>query len=169
MQTKYSIEDIKKVSPEKLLKVIQIAKEYLKRNKIVQQMFKDHEVPISYMDLIPCTFGDLKVSAKTVKGVITLNYSLLCDGNFFKDYSYLVHEILHNLQQLFGDNPTKSSNTGDYLHNKYEIEGFQYQVEFINDQFGEIAAEEYIDNLLDYHDKNGKERDKLKSKMTKKI
>lgn len=169
MATKYSVEDIKKIPQNKLIKLFDIAKNYLKKNEVVQQMFKDHDVPIAYIDLIPCRFGDLKVSAKTTKGVIILNYKLLSDGNFFKDYSYLVHEILHNLQQLFGDAPTKSSNTGDYLHNKYEIEGFQYQLEFINDQFGEIAAEKYVDNLLDYHNKNGKERESLKNKMTTKI
>jgi hypothetical protein len=118
----------------------------------MRRICEEYGVSTDYIDYIPMTFSDLDVSAKTVKGVIYLNYKLLCDGDFFNDYSYLVHEGTHHFQQCFGDKPTKGSDDGDYLDNKYEVEGFQNQVEYMANEFGKDDAEEYVDNLLDHHE-----------------
>jgi hypothetical protein len=166
---KYSIKQIKNLNPSKLLRLIELAKKHLKENEVVQEMFKERDLDISYIDYVPTTFGDIDVSATTNKGIVILNYKLLCDGNFFKNYSYLVHEYLHWMQQLFNDKPTKSSNSGDYLKNKYEMEAFQFQIKYIEDQFGTMKAEDYVDHLLDYHDKKGKERKVLEDKLENRI
>jgi hypothetical protein len=111
-------------------------------------------------------FSDLDVSAKTVKGVVYLNYKLLCDGDFYKDYGYLTHEYTHALQQCTGKGPTKGSDDGEYLDNKYEVEGFQNQVEYMANEFGEDEAEDYVDNLLEHHEiTNKKEKAKKKDQL----
>lgn len=120
-------------------------------------MCKENGVDIDFIDLIPMKFGDLDVSARTEKGVITLNYKLLCDDDFYKDLGYLVHESEHYFQQCFGDGPTKGSDDGNYLDNPYEEEAFQKQVEFMANEFGENEAENYVDHLLEHHDITDKE------------
>lgn len=128
----------------------------------MQKICKEYGVSVDYIDYIPTMFSDLDVSAKTVKGVVYLNYKLLCDGDFFRDYSYLAHEYTHHMQQCFSDGPTQGSDDGEYLDNKYEIEGFQNQVEYMANEFGEDKAEEYVDNLLDHHDITDKKEQKKK-------
>ena len=137
-------------------------REYLKRDGVVQEMFKEYKVDIAEIDLIPMRFGNLDVSAKTDHGVIIFNYRLLTDGDFFKDFSYGVHEMTHWLQQTTGTEPTKSSDDGNYLDNPYEQEGFQNQIEYIANQFGEDEAENYVDDLLDHHDIQDKKEQKEK-------
>ena len=166
---KYSIEDIKKVPPKTLLKLIDRAKKYLKQNSVMKDVCKEYGADINDIDLIPIRFGDLDVSARTEKGIITLNYKLLCDGDFFNDYHYLVHEATHYFQQCFGDTPTQGASEGDYLKNPYESEGFQNQVEYIDHQHGEEEAENYVDHLLDHHNRKGKDRNELKETLMEKV
>lgn len=151
---KLTIEQVKKISPKVLLKLINRAKTYLKKNKVYQDMCKEHDVNVNIIDLVPIKFGDLEVSARTEKGIITLSYKLLCDGDFFKDYSYIIHEILHHFQQCFGDKPTQGAEEGNYLDNPFEQDGFKRQLEYIDDQFGGNEANNYVENLLDHHDVN---------------
>jgi hypothetical protein len=165
----YSLEEVKKISPKVLLKLIERAKKYLKTNDVFKDMCKEHNVDVDVIDLAPVRFGDLEVSARTAHGVIILNYKLLCDGDFFKDYSYLCHEITHLIQQCYGDAPTAGADDGDYLHNPYEQEGFQRQIEYIDDQFGEDEADKYVEHLLDHHDKGGKEKKELKEVLMDKV
>lgn len=143
--------------------MIKKMREYLKKNEVVQKMFKEYDVDIEEIDYIPMMFGNLEVSAKTDHGIIIYNYRLLTDGDFFKDFSYGVHEMTHWLQQTTGSKATRSSDDGSYLDNPYEQEGFQNQVEYISDQFGDGEAEKYVDDLLKHHeidDKKEKEEKK---------
>lgn len=168
---KLSLEQIKKLPPEFFSLLIEKARKYLKSDPTMLQAFKDHGVDIKYLDYIPIAFDDLDVSAQTAHGVIYLNYALLCDGDFFKDFGYLVHEICHELQQCWGDKPTQGSDEGNYLDNKSEQEAFQRQVQFLDDKFGPDEAEEYIDDLLDHHEVPKSEKkdkkDVLMSKASK--
>jgi hypothetical protein len=159
---KISLEEVKKIPPRLLLRLIEAGRKYLKSNDTMQRMFKEHDIPIEYLDYMPVCFADLDVSAKTVKGCIYLNYKLLCDGDFFKDFAYLVHEGTHWAQQTMGDKPTKGSDDGDYLDNEYEVESFQNQAEFLADEFGEDEAEEYIEHLLEHHEIEDKKEKKDK-------
>jgi hypothetical protein len=162
---KFSLEEVKAIPPEVLLKLINRAKQYLKKNEVMQRAFKKHGVDIEWLDLFPMMFGDLDVSARTEHGVVILNYKLLCDGDFFKDFGYLCHEGVHQLQQMFGDKPTRSADDGEYLDNPAEIEGFQTQIEYIADEFGKNEAEEYVDHLLDHHDYDGKDAKDKKQEL----
>ena len=164
-----SMAQVKKLPYKSLNRMIKKMREYLKTDETVLNMFKEYEVDIEEIDLIPMKFGKLDVSAKTDHGVIIFNYTLLTDGDFFKDFSYGVHEMTHWLQQTAGKKATTSSDDGDYLHNKFEQEGFQNQVEYIANQFGEGEAENYVDDLLDHHDKSGKEKKQLEKVLLDKV
>lgn len=162
---KIPLKIVKKMPWSMLNRIINKAKKQLKTNEIWIKICKEYNETPDIIDLIPTYFDDLDVSAKTIKGVVVLNYTLLCDGDFEKDQGYLIHEYSHFFQQCYGKTATQSADDGDYLHNEYEQEGFANQIEFIADQQGEQEAEKYTDDLLDHHDKNGKEADKLKDTL----
>lgn len=167
---KYTLQEVKSKSPKALLNLINRAKKELKRDPIMQKAFKDHGVDIDFVDLIPVKFGDLDVSATTSHGVVTLNYKLLLDGDFFKDYGYLIHEFVHVLQQCFGKKPTRGADDGEYLDNPAEQEGFQYQIKYIDNEFGSDQAEDYVDQLLDHHEVDGSgEREEKKDALMSKV
>lgn len=149
---KLDIEDVKQFSYPFLQRLLKKLREYLKEDEIVQRMFKEYGADINEIDYIPMKFDDIDVSAKTDHGVIIYNYELLTDGDFFKDFSYGVHEITHYLQQTCGTKPTKSSDDGNYLDNPFEEEGFKNQIEYISKEFGENEAEKYVEHLLDHHE-----------------
>lgn len=164
-----TLEEVKKLSPTTLLKMIERAKKYLKTNDVFIDMCKESNIDVDIINLAPVRFGDLEVSARTDHGIIILNYKLLCDGDFFKDYSYLCHELQHLIDQCYGKKPTLGADDGDYLHNPAEQKGFQRQIEYIDDQFGEQEADRYVEHLLKHHDKDGKEKEELKEVLTEKI
>jgi hypothetical protein len=165
-----SLAKIKKLPYQMLNRMISKMRNYLKKNEIVQKMFKDYEVDIKELDYIPMCFGDIDVSAKTDHAVIIFNYQLLTDNDFIKDYSYGVHEVTHWLQQTTGKKATKSSDDGDYLSNPYEQEGFQNQIEYIAEQYGEEEAEEYTSDLLEHHEVDDKkEKKKLETILLKEV
>jgi len=167
---KIPISVVKKLPYKSLNRMIKKMREYLKNDGVVQEMFKEYDVDISEIDLIPMRFGNLDVSAKTDHGVIIFNYRLLTDGDFFKDFSYGVHEMTHWLQQTTGTKPTKSSDDGSYLDNPFEQEGFQNQVEYIANQFGPGEAENYVDDLLEHHEvEEGKEFKEKKETLMAKV
>jgi hypothetical protein len=165
----YSIEEIKKVPAKTLLKLIDRMKKFLIEHDIVKDMCKEKDVDPSIIDIIPMRFADIPVSARTDHGVITFNYKLLCDGDFVKDYGYAVHEIQHWLDQCYNKHPTPGANDGDYLHNPAEQKGFKRQIEYIDDEFGENEAENYVDHLLDHHNRKGKDRNELKETLMEKV
>jgi len=158
-----------KISKKILLKFIQEAKDYLKTDKTMKDIFKQYKLDINLIDYIPTMFADLDVSAKTDHGIVLLNYKLLEDDNFFKNYSYIIHEYTHFIQQCFGDEATQGADDGNYLENKFEQEGFQNQIKFIDENFGEGEVEDYIRNLLDHHDVDKKDRKKMHEVLTAKI
>ena len=167
---KIPLSEVKKLPYRSLNRMLKKLREFLKKDEVVQKMFKEYEVDLDEIDYIPMRFGKLDVSAKTDHGVIIYNYKLLTDGDFFKDFSYGVHEITHWLQQTTGSKPTQSSDEGSYLDNPFEQEGFQNQVEYIAKQDGEEEAEDYVDNLLDHHDVDtDEERDEKKETLMAKV
>lgn len=169
-EEKIPLSQVKKLPYKSLNRMIKKMREYLKKSEVVQAMFKEYGVEIEEIDYIPMMFGNLEVSAKTDHGIIIYNYRLLTDGDFFKDFSYGVHEMTHWLQQTTGNKATKSSDDGNYLDNPYEREGFTNQVEYIADQFGKGEAEKYVDDLLDHHEVDStKKRDELESIFLDKV
>ncbi len=166
---KYTLEEVKEFPPKFLARLIRQGKQYLKTDPVMLEVFREYDVPIEEIDYIPTMFSDIDVSARTDHGVIYLNYKLLCDGDFFKDFSYLTHEYTHWLQQTTGVNPTQGADDGDYLDNPYEVEGFQNQIEWMGETLGADEAEDYVDNMLSYHGLEGKEKKEKKEELTEKL
>lgn len=166
---KIPLSQVKKMPYRSLNRMIKKLREYFKKDEVVQKMFKEYGVDIEELDYIPMRFGTLDVSAKTDHGVIIYSWKLLTDGDFFKDFSYGVHEMTHWLQQTTGTKPTKSSNEGSYLDNPFEQEGFQNQVEYIANHDGEEEAENYVNDLLEHHEIDSKKEkeDKKETLMAK--
>ena len=170
MKKKYSIKEIKKIPRSELLKMIQKGKDFIKKDKTFKKMCDEYDLDVDVIDLVPMMFDNLDVSAKTLKGVIVLNYKLLQDGDFFKDYSYMVHEVQHYFQQCFNKKPTVGGEGDDYLDNEYEKEAFQYQIEYISKHFGKDEADNYTEHLLDHHDiEDEDERDDKKEELMAKV
>jgi hypothetical protein len=170
MKKKFKLKEIKSLSPNVLLKLISRAKNFLKKDKTWKKICKEYDQDVDIIDYIPTMFDNLDVSAKTYHGIVILNYKLLLDGDFFKDYSYLVHEYTHWFQQCLGDKPTQGSNQGSYLDNKFEQEGFQNQIDYIDNHFGKHEAERYVERLLDHHDiKKKQKKDELESILMDKV
>jgi hypothetical protein len=162
---KISMSQVRKLPYRTLNRLLKKMRDHLKKDEVVQKMFKEFDVDIEEIDFIPMKFGKLDVSAKTDHGVLIFSWKLLCDGDFLEDYSYGVHEITHWLQQTTGTKPTQSADDGDYLHNKYEVEGFQNQVEYIANRDGAEEAENYVEDLLEHHEKDGKEKKEIKDDL----
>lgn len=167
---KISLKTVKQFPYRTLKRMIDKARVRLKNDEVMKKVFKDYDEDINTIDYIPIRFGNLSVSGKTDHAVIILNYKLLCDGDFLKDYSYLIHEITHYLQQTTGTHPTKSSDDGEYLENEFEQEGFANQVEYIANHEGEDEAEEYVDDLLEHHEvEDKKDKEELKEVFMSKV
>jgi hypothetical protein len=164
-----SLEQVRKISPKLLLKLINRVKNSIKNDKVFKDMCAEYKLDTSIIDLIPMKFGDIPVSARTANGIITLGYKLLTDGDILSDSHYVVHEVLHYLQQCYGDRPTQGAAEGDYLSNPAENQAFQVQLEYLQDHFGKGEAERYSEHLLDHHNKKGPERAELKEELLSKV
>lgn len=148
------------IDQKKLRPVLDKMRKKIKSHPVIKEMFKDYDIDLSEIDLIPMCFAEIGVSARTDHGIIYFNIDLLKDG-FEDDDHYGIHEITHFCQQTTGDGPTKGSADGNYLENEFEIEGFQNQVEYMADSKGEEEAEEYVEQVLDHHSVNeGREEKK---------
>jgi hypothetical protein len=157
-------------SPAELLNKIEEGKDMLRADDTYKDMCKEFEVDPDIIDLIPIRFGDIDVSAKTVRGIIILNKKLLLDDNFKNNIHYLLHEISHFLQMTTRKKPTQGANDGEYLENKDEIEAFTYQIEYMDEQYGDEEAEKYIEHLLNHHDVNDREeREEKKKELSERV
>lgn len=166
---KLSLKEAKKLSFNTLNKLINQLREHLKTDDTMIEAFKKYKIDIDELNYIPMTFDNIDVSAKTEHCIIIFNYKLLLDGDFSKNYSYGIHEVVHFLQQSTGDKPTQSADDGNYLENGAEQEGFQNQIKYIADTEGEKEAEKYVDDLLDYHDVDKKKEKELENTLLKKL
>lgn len=156
--------DLSGIDQKKLRPILDKLRQKIKKHPVVKRMFNEYGLDLSEIDLVPMAFANLDVSARTDHAIIYLNVALLNEIN--DNDHYLVHELVHFLQQTTGTKPTQSADVGTYLDNKDEIEGFQNQTEYIADEYGEDKADAYVDQLLDHHDiRDNKERKKRKNKL----
>lgn len=151
--------DVTSIDHKKLRPLITKLIKKIKKDEVIQKMFKDYKVSLDELDLVPICFAEIPVSARTDHGVIFLNIDLLKEGNFEEENDhYLIHELTHFLQQTTGNRPTKGSDDDSYLDNPVEQEAFQNQTEYVSENKGEGVAERYVSNLLDHHEVKGKDR-----------
>ncbi len=147
------------------LDLLNSVKNKIKKNDVVINMFKKHNVNIDYLDYIPMTFSDsIDVSGRTDHGIIYFNAKLLEKQDQLDHYC--VHESLHWIQQCFSSTATQGANDGNYLDNKFEQAGFKAQTEYLSETRSPEIAEKYIDRVLDHHEVDSKkEREKRKKKL----
>lgn len=134
---------------EKEKQILDVIRNRVKNHPVVQKFWCDeYGLDIEEIDLIPMCFDDIDVSARTDHAIIYFNRNLI--GQNFDHY--MVHELVHVAQQTTGTKPTKGADSGDYLKNNEEIEGFQNQTEYLSETRDDDTAEEYIEQVLDHHD-----------------
>ncbi len=151
------------LSPKLLLAIIDKAKEELKESEAYKDMCDDIELDYDFIDLVPIKFGEIDTSAVTNSGVITLNIDLLNKKDLFELEHYILHESRHVADQC--EAPTQSANDGDYLSNPDEVAAFQHQLQHMEEEGDEDAAEDYVDQVLDHHEETGKERMQKRRKL----
>jgi hypothetical protein len=139
---------------------------------VVKEMLKEYEIDRSEIELWPICFAEIPVSARTDHGIIYLNIDLFNDGdineNIEENDHYLAHEMTHVCQQSTGSKATPGSTDDNYLDNPTEQEGFSNQTKYISETKGDDEAEDYIDQVLDYHT-NDKSDDKKRNTRRKKL
>jgi len=141
-------------------------KNLLKESPVIKAMFEEFKVPIDEMDIIHIEFADLDVSAKTKDRKIYINQDFLKNNKFEEEIHYIVHEVTHYLQQSLGEvKKYKDLHNKDYLDKATELEAFQYQIQFIKEQYGEKRATEYVEDLLDFHELTGKDAEEKRVKL----
>lgn len=138
---------------KKRINLLSKLKKEMKQDDICHDICKEYGFDISIVDGIPMEFDDsLDVSAKTINSKIILN-SKFINRRFEILMRYAVHELVHALQHMkqFGGK-NKNNDNEDYLDNENELEAFQRQVEFQAREDGLDKAEEYVEDLIEYHE-----------------
>jgi hypothetical protein len=139
----------------------------LKVNHIAEEICKEYDFDIDIIDGIPFEFvDDLDASAKTVDSAIQLNSSLI-DEEFEVVMRYAIHELVHALQHMKLKG-LESLEDLEYLDRGDELEAFQYQVEYESEERGQDVAEEYVENLIEYHEVPPDEREEKKKELLEK-
>lgn len=134
----------------------------LRRHPQVLVLFERFKISIDEFDKIQIGIKEMDVSAKTKDGKIWLNECLIEDGNLVEDLHYVVHELVHWLQQRTGlDSYHEPDNYSSYLFIPTEIQAFKEQIEFIRNYKGAKEAKKYLKDLLDFHELEGDERKEL--------
>lgn len=140
--------------------------DFLRDSEAVRGMFGYYGVPIEKINDVDIRFTDLPVSAKTKDEIIYINNKFLEDAELSDEIHYIVHELCHWLQQHCDDPYDRFPEKGtDYLDMPSEWEAFMYQTHFMREFYGDERAEEYVDDLLDFHEIKGKEREKKREAL----
>jgi len=140
--------------------------DFLKGSQAVRGMFSHYRVPLERIHGGDIRFTELPVSAKTKDEIIYINNKFLEDADFSEEMHYIVHEMCHWLQQHCDDPYDRFPEEGtDYLDMPSEWEAFMYQAHFMREFYGDSRAEEYVDDLLDFHEIEGEERKKKREAL----
>jgi predicted SprT family Zn-dependent metalloprotease len=118
---------------------------------VAKEICEENSIGSWFLASVPIRFEDLKVTAKTVNGSIVLDPKLM-KKPFKILMRYVIHELVHAIQHIEEYGKKQTDKRKDYLNREDEIEAFQYQVKYDEDQRGEAKVEEYVDGLLKYHD-----------------
>ena len=153
---------INKISKRDEKAMIEKMRAAVKKDPAVIEKFKEYGVPLDKIDKVDISFKEMDVSAKTKDTKIYLNKKMFDDGD--DPTHYVAHELVHFLQQSTGNTEGHDA-TDDYMQKETELEAFNTQYDFKERFESKQEADEYVDDLLDYHDKDGKERKVLEKKI----
>ena len=123
----------------------------LMNDSVAKEICEDLGVGAWILKSVPIRFEKLKVTAKTVNGNIVLNPKLM-KKPFDILMRYVIHELVHAIQHIDEYGKKQTDKRKDYLNREDEIEAFQYQMKFDEEQRGEGEAEKYVNRLLKFHD-----------------
>ena len=143
-------------------------KRQLKKEDPFLDKCKKYNRDPDFVDSVKISFEPLDVSAKTINGDIIINEQLLDAGDWDDIMRYVVHEMTHVMQQEAGK-VDGVIDEADYLEDENEIEAFNAQMEYMDEHVPKEELQEYLENLLDHHGVEGKERRKVLRTLTKDI
>lgn len=153
------------LSIEDSVKLIKQIKDELKEKEVAQEICKEYGFTTDIIDGIVIKFDDIDTSAETVNGEMVLNNELIQE-EFDVLMRYPVHELVHVFQHMEREGQGGDPYEGmEYLDRPDEQEAFIAQVEDEKQTRGEEAAEEYVDELLDYHSVPEEEKDEKKETL----
>ncbi len=150
---------LSKRSEKDVERFIREMRETVKSDPAVIEKFEEYGVSLDDIDVVHIEFCELDVSAKTKDKKIYINEKMLDDVHKAKDPThYVVHELMHYLQQKTGKVDKKEQEGKDYLDKPTEEEAFGAQVDFKQREESPAEASRYVKQLLDHHDIDGRER-----------
>jgi len=134
---------------QKLLAKIRV---HLRNDSMAKNLVKEYKLKNWIFDAVPLDFKKINVTAKTVNGTIYLSPKIE-DMPFKIVMRYVIHEFVHVLQHITEQKKgeTEDDKDQEYLEREDEIEAFQEQIKYDAKHRGLKAAEEYTDELLEYH------------------
>ena len=148
--------------------VIKELKEAVKKEDEYIEKCKEYDKNIDFVDNVDISFKDgLDVSAKTINEEIFLNGKLFDENSWVDQMRYIIHEIVHVMQQEAGN--VDGSHEEDYLDDENEIEAFQAQLSYMSEHNSPEEIQEYLEQLLDHHGITGKERREKIKELTSEI
>lgn len=148
--------------------VIKELKEAVKKEDEYIEKCKEYDKNINFVDSVDISFKDgLDVSAKTINEEIFLNGKLFDENSWVDQMRYIIHEIVHVMQQEAGN--VDGSHEEDYLDDENEIEAFQAQLSYMSEHNSPEEIQEYLEQLLDHHGITGKERREKIKELTSEI
>ena len=157
---------LKRLQNKIIERMLRTIVDFLARSSSVKAMFEYYGMPISRIYDVDICFSDLPVSAKTKDKVIYINSKFLEEGKLSEELHYLVHELCHWLQQECDDPYNRvPDKEAEYLDMPSELEAFMYQANFMREFYGDSVAEDYVDDLLDFHKVKGSERAKKREAL----
>lgn len=150
-------------------KIVADLKDFLKSNNIFKELCDEYEQDVSILDGIPVVFtSEIDVTAKTINAKVFLNTSLV-DEKFEIMARYLIHELAHCFQHMENEGKKQDKNKKDYLNRPEELEAFQYQIKFDAKERSGEKANDYVNDLLSYHDIPKSKRDIKKRELMNKL
>ncbi len=144
-------------------------KKEIKQDEVCKDICKEHGFDLSIIDGISIDFDDdIDVSAKTINSKIFLNSGLL-EKSFETIMRYVVHELVHAFQHMKMYGEDKNKKEQEYLDDENEVEAFKRQVEFQAKEEGVDKAEDYVEDLIEYHEVPEDERNSKKNELLERV
>ena len=159
----------KKNKLEKTTKMVANLKDFLKADQTYRDLCEEYDHDESIIDGIPVVFtSEIDVTAKTVNAKVFINTSII-DDKFEIVARYLLHELTHCFQHMEKEGKKNKEKNKVYLNRPEEMEAFQYQIEFDARKRSGKKVNEYVNDLLSYHDIPKEKRPAKKEELMSKI